>query len=113
MELGTDNEKALTKALEHSFPNSTIYLCTKYLKDNIKHYMTNKATIPTKERETITQLIFDTNGLCNVNDTSTFEQISSQTTSTTSNTQFIDYFNNCFKTRVNNYVHQPNLNAKT
>jgi len=113
MELGTDDEKALTKALEHSFPNSTRYLCTKHLKDNIKHYMTNKATIPTKERETITQLIFDTNGLCNANDTFTFEQISSQITSTTSNTQFIDYFNNCFKTRVNNYVRQPNLNAKT
>jgi hypothetical protein len=56
-----------------------------------------KATIPTKERETITQLIFDTNGLCNANDAFTFEQISSQITSTTSNTQFIDYFNNCFK----------------
>jgi hypothetical protein len=113
MELGTDNEKALTKALEHSFPNSTRYLCTKHLKDNIKHYMTNKATIPTKERETIAQLIFDTNGLCNANDTFTCENISSQITSTTSNTQFIDYFNNFFKPRVNNYVRQPNLNAKT
>ena len=28
-------------------------------------------------------------------------------------TQFIDYFNNFFKPRVNNYVRQPNLNAKT
>jgi hypothetical protein len=43
-----------------------------------QNYMTNKATIPTKERETITQLILDTNGLCNANDTFTFEQISSQ-----------------------------------
>ena len=103
----------IAKALAHSFPNSTRYLCTKHLKDNIKHYMTHKATIPTKERETITQLIFDTNGLCNANDAFTFEQISSQITSTTSNTQFIYYFNNCFKTRMNNYVRQPNLNAKT
>ena len=88
MELGTDDEKALIKALEYSFPNSTRYLCTKHLKDNIKHYMTNKETIPTKERETITQLIFDTNGLCNANDTFTFENISSQITSTTSNTVY-------------------------
>ena len=87
-ELGTDDEKVQTKALEHSFPNSTRYLCTKHLKDNIKYYMTNKATIPTKERETITQLIFDTNGLCNANDTFTFENISSQITSTTSNTVY-------------------------
>ena len=106
MELGTDDEKALTKALEHSFPNSTRYMCTKHLKDNIKQYMTNKATISTKERETITQLIFDTNGLCNANDMFTFEQISSQITSTTSNTQIIDYYNNLFKTRVNYYVRQ-------
>jgi hypothetical protein len=49
--------------------------------------MTNKATIPTKERETITQLIFGINGLCNANDAFTFEQISPQITSTTSNTQ--------------------------
>jgi hypothetical protein len=62
---------------------------------------------------TSTQLIFDTNGLCNANDAFTLEQISSQITSTTSSTQFIDYFNNCFKTRMNNYVRQPNLNAKT
>ena len=113
MELGTDDEKALIKALKYSFPNSTRYLCT-------KHYMTNKETILTKERETITQLILDTNDLCNANDMFTFEQISSQITSTTSNTQIIDYYNNLFKTRVNYYVRQvcgpttmPNLSTKS
>jgi hypothetical protein len=36
--------------------------------------MTNKATISTKENETITQLIFDTNdGLCNANGTFTLQ----------------------------------------
>jgi hypothetical protein len=54
------------------------------------------------------------------NDMFTFEQISSQITSTTSNTQIIDYYNNLFKTRVNYYVRQvcgpttmPNLSTKS
>ena len=29
MEIGTDDEKALTKAIEHIFPNATRYLFTR------------------------------------------------------------------------------------
>lgn len=36
MEFGTDDEKALTKAIGHVFPSATRYLCTKHLKDNVK-----------------------------------------------------------------------------
>ena len=49
MELGTDDEKALTKALEHSFPNSTRYLCTKHLKDNIKITWQTKRQSPPRK----------------------------------------------------------------
>ena len=40
IELGTDNEKALTKAIDHVFPSSTRLLCTKHFK-NVKHYLQN------------------------------------------------------------------------
>lgn len=36
---GTDDEKALTKAVDHVFHSSTRLLCTKHLKDNAKHYL--------------------------------------------------------------------------
>ena len=39
IEFGTDDEMALTKAIDHVLPSSTRLLCTKHLKDNVKHYL--------------------------------------------------------------------------
>ena len=39
IEFGTDDEKALTKAIDHVFPSATRLLCRKHLKDNVKHYL--------------------------------------------------------------------------
>ena len=51
MEFGSDDEKALTKAIEHVFPNSERYLCTKHHKDNIKHYCQNNVGMPKTDRK--------------------------------------------------------------
>ena len=40
--IGSDDEKALTKALDVCFPGSQRYLCTKHMKDNLKHFLTKK-----------------------------------------------------------------------
>ena len=42
IEFGTDDEKALTKAIDNVFPSSIRVLCTKHLKDNVKHYLQNR-----------------------------------------------------------------------
>ena len=39
IEFGTEDEKALAKAIDHVLPSSTRLLCTKHLKDNVKHYL--------------------------------------------------------------------------
>lgn len=49
MEFETDDEKALTRAIEHVFPSATRYLCTKHIKDNVNHYLQNKVGMETKE----------------------------------------------------------------
>ena len=69
MEFGTDDEKALTKAIEHVFPSATRYLCTKHLKDNVKHYMQNKIGISTSERKILMDDIFGNGGLTDANTT--------------------------------------------
>jgi transposase-like protein len=50
MEFGTDDEIALTKEIENMFPSAARYLCTKHLKDNVKHYLQNKTGIEIKQR---------------------------------------------------------------
>ena len=78
MEIGTDDEKALTKAIEHVFPNATRYLCTKHLKDNVKHYLQNKVGVERKEREAIMNSIFGDDGIVDANSTIDFETRSSE-----------------------------------
>ena len=107
MEFGSDDEKALTKAIDHSFPGAKRVLCTKHLKDNLQHYMTNVASIKPDQRSTISNLIFGDQGLVNANDSFEFERISSEIVSTTDSEQFKNYFSVCFKDRVGKYVTEP------
>jgi hypothetical protein len=39
--------RAITKAIENSFPNAKRRLCTKHLKDNVKHYLQNRVGVNT------------------------------------------------------------------
>ena len=101
MEFDTDDEKAHTKAIEHSFPDSTRVMRTKHLKDNLKHYLTNVAIVPRGERDIIQQLVFGENGLVNAEDTFHFEEISNNILATTANDKFKNYFVKLFKFRIN------------
>ena len=58
IEVGSDDEKALAKAIDVVFPNSKRSLCTKHLKDNITDYLKNKIGINTKDRIHLIDLIF-------------------------------------------------------
>ena len=73
MELGSDDEKALTKAIEHVFPSARRYLCTKHLKDNIKFYLQNKVGIDKVERDTVMKSLFGSEGIVDANTTIEFE----------------------------------------
>ena len=38
IQLGSDDEKALAKAVDATFPDAKGLLCARHLKDNIRHY---------------------------------------------------------------------------
>ena len=49
--IGSDEENALT--FDVCFPGSESYLCTKHMKDNLKHFLTQKEEIDEKSRKQI------------------------------------------------------------
>ena len=65
---GSDEEQALTKAIESVFPSSTRTLCTKHLKDNVMAYMQNEAGVPQRDRHKTTNAIFGDDGLSGADD---------------------------------------------
>ena len=110
MEIGTDDEKALTKAIEHVFPNATRYSCTKHLKDNVKHYLQNKVGVERKEREAIMNSIFGDDSIVDANSTIDFETRSSEINNKYSKELpvFSEYFNSRLKPKLYVHVFRPN-----
>ena len=74
MIFGSDEEQALTSAVESVFPSSTRTLCTKHLKDNVLAYMKNKAGVKQKIRRQIVEKMFGENGLSSADDSIAFDK---------------------------------------
>ncbi|KAK3096736.1 hypothetical protein FSP39_002786 [Pinctada imbricata] len=117
MVLGSDEEKAITKAIETTFPEATRLLCTKHLKDNVRHYMANIAGIPPNSRRPLANLIFGERGLVNANDTFEFESRSEQIIDACGeNEKFKDYFRRNLQPKLLKHVNIPkrkNTDMKT
>ena len=47
--LGSDEEKALVKAVKCSFPDAKLTLCTRHLEKNLKRQLKNKIGMPKKQ----------------------------------------------------------------
>lgn len=61
--VGTDEEKALLKAVKSSFPNAKITLCTRHLEDNFKRHLRNKIGMNEEKSKEATEDLFGKNGL--------------------------------------------------
>lgn len=61
--IGSDAEKALTKAVHDIFSGATQLLCVKHLQDNVIDYMRNKCGVPGTDRNSIVDRIFGEHGL--------------------------------------------------
>ena len=61
--VGSDEEKALTKALQQCFQGSTLLLCTRHLQENVARYLQSKCGVPESQRRTIISDIFGRDGL--------------------------------------------------
>ena len=72
--LGTDDEKAMTNALDATFPEANRRLCTKHIKDNVTRQLTDKIPTNRKERAKIVKTIFGRDGIANANDSTTFDE---------------------------------------
>ena len=105
IEFGSDDEKAITKAIENSFPNAKRRLCTKHLKDNVKHYLQNHVSVNTTERNNIMSDIFGDDGLVSADNTFNFEAKSLQVKEVAENyTQFVEYYDRHLKPRISSFV---------
>ena len=61
--IGSDEEKAIVKAVKNAFPNSKLTLCTRHLGENFKRYMKNKVGMNEKQIRKIVDEIFGDGGL--------------------------------------------------
>ena len=60
---GSDEEKALWKAVSMCFPESVQVLCSLHMKKNIVDYLRNKIGVPKAARAPIVQLLFGPTGV--------------------------------------------------
>ena len=74
--IGSDEEKALTKAIDSVFPSSIRFLCTKHLKDGTSAYHQKEVGVPQKDRTEICKAIFGEEGIVNADDSISFDKMS-------------------------------------
>ena len=70
--VGSDEEKALVKAIKSSFPNSELTLCTRHLSENMSRHMRNKVGMKEKATKQVVDEIFGDNGLIEAHTTVEF-----------------------------------------
>lgn len=73
IQIRSDDEKGLTKAIDTVFPHAKRSLCTKHLKDNVSHYLRNNVGVNCKDRADILDKIFGENGILNATDVYQYE----------------------------------------
>ena len=100
--------------IENSFPNAKRRLCTKHLKDNIKHYLQNHVGVNTTERNNIMSDIFGDDELVSADDTFNFEAKSLQVKEVAENyKQFVEYYDSHLKPRISSFVTEANKRINT
>jgi transposase-like protein len=72
--MGSDDEKALTNAIDQAFPGVKRKLCSKHIKDNIIRQMTDKIPKSTKTRSDIVGKLFGENGVAKADDSAMFDE---------------------------------------
>ena len=71
--IGTDDGKAMVKAIQRAFSESTHVLCSRHLKQNVIHKLTDDA-VNRSDRNSIVNKIFGTKGILEADDTICFDQ---------------------------------------
>ncbi|CAC5425437.1 unnamed protein product [Mytilus coruscus] len=109
---GSDDEKAMTNDIRDAFPSATRLLCSKHLKDNLKHYLQNKIGVEVKERNEIMDNIFGKDGVVNANNTVDFEDNSNTFKDQIDQSQACQVFHRKFETSFKTFVNEPQRKNK-
>ena len=103
MRIGSDDESGLTKALDSVFPEATLLLHTKHMKDNVSEYLKKSFGSTDKQRSDIISKLFGNNGLAAAEDSFEFESKSENLIS--ENPEFARYFDSRLKNRLLEHEH--------
>ena len=72
--LGSDSEKAIVKAIENVFPNSIHFLCIRHLEQNFNDFLNKSISIQTPIKKELKLMLFGADGLANSKDQADFEE---------------------------------------
>ena len=70
--VGSDEEKALVKAIRCSFPECQLTLCTRHLSENVARHLRGKVGVNDHESKKIIDVLFGEQGLITANSTIDF-----------------------------------------
>jgi hypothetical protein len=112
--VGSDEEKALTKAMKQSFPSSHHILCRRHIEENVKRHLRGKVGANDKQAKEVMSDIFGDNGLLAVDDEYEFALVSFELEEKycTSMPNFVPYFKKLQATLLE-YVFLPSKKHKS
>lgn len=110
--IGSDEEKAITKAISNAFPTATHLLCTKHMKDNIRWNIQDKIEYFREDREKIVKMILGSSEIANSDDSITLNtNVNNLKTFFKTYPQFETYFKHKVKHNLLHHVIQPINNS--
>ena len=111
--IGSDEEKAIMKAVQQSFPNATQLLCQRHLEQNVRRYLQHKVGVADQLKNEITSLIFGKDGLINSKDLVDFELTSMEMSNKFLDIapNFASYFDNSLVPRVRDHIFKPRISG--
>lgn len=112
--VGSDEEKALTKAIQRCFSDVSLILCTRHLEENAKRQLQNKVGASHKVKMDIIKDIFGKHGLVCAEDSFTFDDSSEAIIDKCEELvpQFLPYLRERLLPIIRTYVFQPRKKHK-
>ena len=110
--IGSDDEKALLKAIEICFPNARRYLCTKHLEDNVLRYLQDEVEMDAQTRQQAMRDIFGQKGIAAANSSFDFELRCHEFERNVAYEGFQNYFSKQLKSRLKNFVSKPRISTE-
>ena len=109
--VGSDEEKAIMKAVHQSFPSATQLLCQRHMEENVRRHLQHKVGVSDKLKNEIVSLIFGKDGLTNAKDLIEFDLkcLSLSNTFLDTAPNFVPYFDNSLVPRVREYIYKPRI----